>query len=175
MKRSTVTIAILALLLAIPFDVPAGEPERIALAVRLFDAMDIKRRFDDSFAMMRHMQASTINQILKQEGLSDNDAVQAAAAQERMSAMLEKELSWDSIKDEYAAIYASTFTEKELRDLIAFYKSPAGRAMTLKSPDLIAKGMELVQQRVAAIGPKIRQIADECNAKPSATQAPESN
>lgn len=50
------------------------------------------------------------------------------------------------INDEIAKAYASHFTESELKELLAFYKSPIGRKMTLEEPKAIQEGMVFAQE-----------------------------
>ena len=45
------------------------------------------------------------------------------------------------IADQMAKIYASGFTEAELRDLLSFYKSPLGRKSIVQEPKAIQEGM----------------------------------
>ena len=48
---------------------------------------------------------------------------------------------WDR-EGEMAQLYMAAFSEQELRDLLAFYRTPAGRKITEKLPDLIQKEAE---------------------------------
>jgi hypothetical protein len=50
------------------------------------------------------------------------------------------------INDEIAKAYASHFTEAELKELLAFYKSPVGRKMTVEEPKAIQEGMAFAQE-----------------------------
>jgi len=66
------------------------------------------------------------------------------------------ELSWDNIKNGYITLYADLFTEKELKDLTAFYESPVGQAYVRKQPELTQRSMILSQQMMMKIMPKLR-------------------
>ena len=57
-------------------------------------------------------------------------------------------MSWDSLKADYARIYAEAFTEDELRQIITFYKTPAGQKAINKIPMLMGMGAALGQKRV---------------------------
>jgi hypothetical protein len=50
------------------------------------------------------------------------------------------------VNDELAKAYASHFTESELKDMLAFYKSPLGRKMIAEEPKALAQGMNFAQQ-----------------------------
>src|ERR1035437_650897 len=66
----------------------------------------------------------------------------------RMMEMMAQELSWNKMKDDYIALYAETFTEDEMKGMIAFYKSPAGQAFTKKHPELSKRSMELSRKLI---------------------------
>jgi hypothetical protein len=47
--------------------------------------------------------------------------------------------------DQVAQLYAQTFTEQELKDALAFYKSPLGRKMMKEEPDILDQSMRNAQ------------------------------
>jgi hypothetical protein len=58
----------------------------------------------------------------------------------------EKYMNWDVAAPKLADLYARTFTEPELREIMAFYKSPAGKKMLSKAPVLMAEEMKIVEE-----------------------------
>ena len=52
----------------------------------------------------------------------------------------------NEINDEVAKAYAAHFTESELKELLAFYKSPVGRKMTVEEPKAIQESMIYAQE-----------------------------
>lgn len=66
-----------------------------------------------------------------------------------MQQFLDKYLTWDAIGPQVTAVYAQTFSESELKDLIAFYKTPTGQKVALSTATLAAKqeaiGLQVVQ------------------------------
>lgn len=62
--------------------------------------------------------------------------------------ILHKELDGKSseVIDEMARTYASRFTEQELKDLLAFYKSPLGQKYIREEPVAIDEGMKRAEQ-----------------------------
>jgi TolB protein len=84
--------------------------------------------------------------------------LQAEQTTKMMDAMLETiaaELSWDKVKADYVALYADTFSAAELADLIAFYRSPAGKAFVAKQPELTRKSIAMSQKSMLRLMPKI--------------------
>jgi len=52
----------------------------------------------------------------------------------------------NELNDQIARTYATHFTEGELKELLAFYKSPVGRKMTAEEPKAIQEGMMFAQE-----------------------------
>lgn len=50
------------------------------------------------------------------------------------------------IGEQMARIYASDFTEQELKDLVTFYKSPLGQKLLSQEPQSISASMNYMQQ-----------------------------
>lgn len=49
------------------------------------------------------------------------------------------------LTDEVARLYATHFTEQELKDILVFYKSPAGQKMLVEQPKVIDGSMKFAQ------------------------------
>lgn len=64
--------------------------------------------------------------------------------------------------------YAQTFTERELSDMLAFYRSPSGRSMVSKTPQF----MQGITAEMIALAPQMRRdIGTEVCAKITCTDA----
>lgn len=53
---------------------------------------------------------------------------------------------------EAAKLYANRFTEQELKDMVAFYKSPLGRKMIAQEPVVLDETFNYVQQWAPRLG-----------------------
>ena len=58
----------------------------------------------------------------------------------------------------FVKAYADTFTDSEIDAIVAFYKTPAGKAMIEKQPALTAKIMQTIQAQMADLMPQIEAI-----------------
>jgi hypothetical protein len=65
-----------------------------------------------------------------------------------MRKFMNKYYTWDNLKLSLDKIYASEFTESELKELSDFYSSPIGRKYTGKSVELLQKNVQIGQQIV---------------------------
>lgn len=90
-------------------------------------------------------------------------AGQNPMAREVMDVMAEftKEfMSWEDLRPEYVRIYRDAYTEAELMELIAFYKTPVGRKTVEITPELVRQSAEtrqkLLQQHLPELQRRIR-------------------
>ncbi|MFD0766348.1 DUF2059 domain-containing protein [Mucilaginibacter lutimaris] len=80
---------------------------------------------------------------------------------EVMNAFMGKYMNWDLMKDQMAAIYAQEFSEKELKDLAVFYRSPLGIKINQKQPAIFQKSALLGQQAVQSHQAELQQMMQE--------------
>jgi uncharacterized protein len=76
----------------------------------------------------------------------------------KISAVLANTVGWDKLEPEYTRMYAAAFTEQQMDDILAFYKSPTGQAMIEKNPELLQQSSALAQQRMAEATPQIQKL-----------------
>jgi hypothetical protein len=110
----------------------APNPHSLELARKMFANMHMEQLMS---GMMRQMAPAMTAQMRKSNpSLTDADAQAISdAVSESMGTVMAK------VEDRMIPIYASTFTTKELQDVVDFYGSPSGQAMLAKMPILMAK------------------------------------
>jgi hypothetical protein len=64
---------------------------------------------------------------------------------------------WEALYPEYIRIYRNAYTEAELRELIAFYKTPVGRKTVELMPRLMQEGMEVGQRQMEPHLPELQR------------------
>jgi hypothetical protein len=97
--------------------------------------------------------------------LTPEQTKQSEELQSKLVTILTNALSWEKIKPIYVKLYADTYTEQEMDGIIAFYKSPAGEAMLAKTPVIMTKSNELVQQLMATAMPEIQKLIKDATQK----------
>jgi hypothetical protein len=107
---------------------------------------------------MDKLMSESIDQMLEMQ-VKQNPAI--GQFKEEMKKFLSKYMSWAAMKEDMVKIYASEFTEQELKELLAFYQTPLGRKTVAKMPKLMAKGAELGQQRVQEHLPELQKAIQE--------------
>jgi hypothetical protein len=61
----------------------------------------------------------------------------------------------NEIGEQMAKIYASSFTEQELKDLVTFYKSPLGQKLLAEEPKDISESLAFMNQWAQAFGEEV--------------------
>jgi hypothetical protein len=146
MKICALAIVCLGLILCTPLqaqdvsatpDAPVVEKDsHTAAAEDFLRAMNMEETTKQTLDQMLAVQ------IQQQPGL--------AAFKDVMRTFLQKHLSYAAIKDGMVELYKAEFTESELKELAAFYRTPIGKKSVEKLPMLAAAGAQLGMQRVQA-------------------------
>jgi len=79
---------------------------------------------------------------------------------------------WDR-EGEMAPDYMAAFSEQEMRDLLAFYRTPLGQKALAKLPELVRKEAELSGREAGAheaeletlLGPRLKELEDKKKAE----------
>ncbi len=91
---------------------------------------------------------------------------------------IDKALSWELLGPRMIDIYAEAYTEQELRDLIAFYKTPTGKKTLEKAPILAQQGTQvgkdLIEENKAELQEMLAARQRELGVAPVADSEPES-
>lgn len=113
----------------------ASSAASAAAAMELFTAMKLPTNIQDTAAAMID------SEVGRNPGLTP--------FRETMLTWLKKYMTWDAMAPELTKLYASTFTDDELKQMAKFYGSPAGQKSLEKLPELM--------QRTAMIGAGLAQ------------------
>jgi hypothetical protein len=149
--------------------VSAQETQRRAMAEELLNVMNMQDTIEKSFAMVKQMIPAQMEKMKQVTG-DTNMPANVSSQTDKMMDMLAEEMSWNKIKADYITLYAETFTEQELKDTVAFYKSPTGQAFIKKQPELMKRSMEISQKVMMQIMPKIQAMSEELKKKAPATE-----
>jgi hypothetical protein len=78
-----------------------------------------------------------------------------------MTAFMNKYLPSEAFRARFVKMYAETFTEDELKQLIGFYNSPLGKKISSKTPELMQKGLLMDQQVLTKHSDELEFIVNE--------------
>jgi hypothetical protein len=112
----------------------ADEKSHRAAAEEMLQACDMEKT----------MQA-TLNQVLDVQVKAHPDLL---PVKDVLKAFLNKHISYPAVKEDLIRMYTAEFTEAELKEVTAFYRTPTGKKAVQKMPVLMQKGAELGMKRV---------------------------
>ena len=145
MKKLIAAAVVTMLALARPAqaqDTPAAPPPaRMRAAEELLVAMDMERTFT------RTMEAMIEQQKAQNEVFAQNEA--------EFRAFFRRYMGWEELRPDFVRLYAETYTEDELRQLAAFYRTPLGRRVMETIPQLSTRSTEITQRRVMEHMPEL--------------------
>lgn len=75
-------------------------------------------------------------------------------------------MGWDAMAPTLVAVYQKVYTEQEVRDILAFYRTPTGRSLIAKQPLVLQNSIEAMQARMKTLEPAIRKLVEETSPAP---------
>jgi hypothetical protein len=103
------------------------------------------------------MQTDMFNQM----DLNEEEKKRAAEFQQKIMDKMWEAMAWEEIKDDYIKLFAETYTVDELKAIIEFNETPAGKSLIEKQPEIMQKSMAIAQRRMLQALPAIRSMAEE--------------
>lgn len=107
----------------------ADDAGAVKSAEKLLEVMEMDKNYDRLMEQMADMQ------------VQQNSAF--ADKKEEVMAFFNKYMGYEQLKPDLVAMYSDVYTEKELNDLIVFYKTPTGKKSVSLMPELAQKGSQL--------------------------------
>ena len=80
-------------------------------------------------------------------------------------------LSWEQMGPDMVAAYAAVFDDDEVREITAFYRTPAGRKSLSKMPELMQRGAEIGAAAAQQHMPDLKRMLEEQDAKSGRTDS----
>jgi hypothetical protein len=72
---------------------------------------------------------------------------------------------YEEMEPEFARAYADAFTEQELRDLAAFYRTPLGRRVVETQPAIMGATQRIAMEHMQALMPQLMPVIMEAMEK----------
>ena len=88
----------------------------------------------------------------------ESKKAQLETYQAKAKASLDKAVGWDKLKPEMVKLYTSSFSEQELKDLIAFYQSPLGKKVQETMPRVTAESAQMAQGKLETAVPEVNKL-----------------
>lgn len=138
--------------IAVPVTAQEPTPGQLRAAERMVAVMQL----ESNWGPVTEQMVRNIHQAVP-----DTGGLSAESAREyretmvkEMREMFAEKMSWERMQPEYVRLYASLYTEQELRQLTAFYESPVGQKTIRIQPEVAAKTFAMVQRLMAQPAPR---------------------
>jgi uncharacterized protein len=146
-----------ALAFALADAASADESTHRKAAEELVERIDGKRLLDTMYVQLKETFSASIQQM----GMPEKDRPLAQKHIEKLTAVLQEELTWEKLKQPLIEIYMRVYDEQEIRKVNEFYKSPAGQNYLAKLPEVLKESGQLSQQMMQSVLPKLQALEKE--------------
>lgn len=127
----------------------------------LMDLMSMSSLVDSMYsqfeAQMKGMSA--------QMGVKPSEQVIFDKYYTKMIQLMKNEISWKKMEPAVMDIYNRNFTEKEVADMLAFYRTETGKSVIKKLPVVMQESMQMSNGMVQKIIPEIQKLSQELAAE----------
>ena len=145
----------ICLMLLVPF--LARADEKVALAKEIMALTHVTKMMEQVKAQVLQLQS----QILSEMDIPENKQEETKAFQKKIHDKIFEIMSYEQMQKEYIELYTSVYTIEEMKGIIQFYKSPVGKSMIEKQPQIVKKSMEISQSKVRLLIPELQKITEE--------------
>ncbi|PRO71693.1 hypothetical protein C6Y40_20675 [Alteromonas alba] len=150
--RKALMIIIATLGLSGPVVADSGQRETVEA---LLIASGADSTLDAVYAQFDGMFANMAEQLK----IEESERASFKKHMQEVNLMLRKEMNWDTLKAPMIDLYMAHYTENELQDMLAFYQSETGQSVVKKMPEVMAASMQITQQLMKDVYPKIMQMS----------------
>ena len=147
MKR--LMIFILATCVSCSAFAQTNKPASKASIEQLLEVTETRKMYEATMKEMTKMVDHSTDRIMDRIPPEKQGKFKKAMAQ--LDNIIKEEMSWDKMKAEYVLIYMDTFTQQEIDDLAAFYKTPSGKSFIKKQPQVLQRTSAVSQEKMGVM------------------------
>ncbi|HWR53673.1 MAG TPA: DUF2059 domain-containing protein [Bryobacteraceae bacterium] len=153
MKYLTVVLITGVVFLWCASPVRADEASKSARAEELVQLM----QGDQMIKMMEPMMKGMAGMV--KPDMPAEERAKIGEMQRKLMALVADRLS--KARPALAKVYADTYTEEEIDGILAFYKSPVGKAFLEKMPEVMQRSAPMMMVLMGGLQPEIRKMMEE--------------
>jgi uncharacterized protein len=165
--RSRLFVLICCLMLVASFSictantVKAEDKSKEEYAKEIIALTDVGKILDQVMAQIKQMQG----QMMAQAGIPESEKEKAMELQNKLQALITGAFDMKKIEPQFIDIFTSVYTIEELKAISDFYKTPEGKSMLQKQPQVVQKSMQVAQNIVQGLIPEIQKLVEETKKK----------
>lgn len=151
----------LALFLSTSVAIAAETPASEASIREILEVTEVRKLVDTMLPQMEAMMRAATEQSLQGRELSATEQQAIDRMHTKMTVLMKEELSWEKLEALYLMVYRKTFTQEEVDGMLEFYRSPVGKAVIRKMPQVIQESMGAMQQSMGPMMEKMQAAVQE--------------
>jgi hypothetical protein len=113
-----------------------------------------------------------IQRELAGQPLNEKQRAIMADMEDKLVALMHEELDWKRLEPQFIQLYRDTFTQHEIDGMLAFYRSPTGKAVVAKLPVVMEKMTGYTQGMVQDMVPRLLQLQKDAITQLKAAASP---
>jgi hypothetical protein len=157
---------LLGLALAVSLPALAAVPTDASIKA-LLQITDSKTMIDQSMGQIDQYMELGLQEVIKDKEITPEMQKQINIATGEMSGLLKDEFSWQKFEPMLIEIYRKSFSQSDIDGMLAFYKTEAGQSVVKKMPLVMQNTMQLMQERMQQVMPKMMRIAEQSIEQPT--------
>jgi hypothetical protein len=143
----------------------SDDPVSEAAVKELLAVTQAEKLLDRTYENLDAMLKPALDQMLAGQPMNAAQRQIVVDMKRQMAALMNEEIGWKIMEPEMVSMYRQLFTEEEVRGMIVFYQSPAGKAVTEKMPRLVQIIGEWTQKHVLSIMPRLSELMNDTERK----------
>lgn len=113
----------------------------------------------DSMIQSMHSKMEAVMQNMSTKlKIQPNEQAMFDKYQAQMVRVMKEDMSWEKIEPLIVDVYSRNFTEREVDDILAFYKTKTGKSLLKKMPSVTQDSMQISQKLLQRSMSKIQKI-----------------
>jgi len=150
--KKIIVICLLCTLTAISYAADTSKRERVEELLVLMNASSVIETIYSQIDQMIQSMAQQLGVKPFERELFDKYVA-------KMVVLMKSEMNWDKMKGPMIDLYLKHYTEKEIGDMVAFYKSDSGQSMIKKMPAVMRDSILISQDMMKDFIPKMQAMS----------------
>lgn len=162
-------LSLLLVSLLCALSVQAAPPTEASID-KLLTVTRAERLVDGVYANINQMLRTTMAGAMKGQTITPAQQRVLDTLPGKFEAIFRDEMSWPKMRALYVSIYQDALSQEEVDGMIAFYETPAGKAMIEKLPVVMNRTMVRVQAMMPTMMERVQKVVNETIEEAKAAQ-----
>ncbi len=133
---------------------PANTPSEASVN-ELMQLTHVEGIIGSIYAQMDQMMAGMAQQM----GIQASEEALFDQYMSKLNTLIRNEINWENMQAPLRKVYTDNFTQQEVNDMVAFYRTESGKAMVRKMPTVMQQSMLMAQEKMMGLMPQVREMA----------------